>query len=66
MSKDPREIVQELVQMIGKRKAERLLISENISPSVANKLARNAYPSEIGELVAAAILRAKEAALRAS
>lgn len=66
MNKDPREIVQEIIKMVGKRKAERLLIHEKISPSVASKLARGAYPSEIGELVADAILRAKEAAAKAS
>lgn len=62
MSKDPKQLVQEMVRRLGKREAERLLINARVSSSVAGKLIRGTYPSEVGELVAAAIEKAHAAA----
>ncbi len=66
MSKDPKKIVEELVEMLGKPRAERLLIEADVSPSLAGKLVRGTYPSQIGILVGAAIAKAREAAAKAS
>lgn len=66
MSKDPKRVVEEMVQLIGQRRAERLLIAQEISPSLAGKLARGTYESEVGPLIAAAIERARTAASQAS
>ena len=62
MVKDPKKVVQEIVQLVGKPKAERLLIAEKASPSSAGKLVRGKYESAIGELLAEAIDRARIAA----
>lgn len=66
MSKDPKRVVQEIVDLVGKRRAERILINADVSPSVAGKLVRGKYDSEIGVLVAAAIDKARAAATKAS
>lgn len=66
MSKDPKTVVQEIVQLVGQRRAERFLIAEEISPSLAGKLARGNYESEVTLLTAAAIERARVAAAQAS
>lgn len=62
MHKDPKQTVMEIVQMVGRPEAERLLISEKLSPSLATKLVRGLYESQVRALVADAIERAKEAA----
>lgn len=62
MSKDPKKTVKEIIQLVGKPKAEKLLIGADVSPSTAGKLVRGTYESEVGALVAAAIERAREAA----
>jgi hypothetical protein len=62
MSKDPKKVVQELVRLVGKPRAERLLIEADVSPSTAGKLVRGTYASEVGLLIASAIEKAKEAA----
>jgi hypothetical protein len=66
MDRDPKKVVKEIVQLVGKRKAERLLIGENVSPSTAGKLTRGKYESAVGDLIATAIAnaRAKAAALK--
>ncbi len=66
MNKDPKKIVEELVEMLGKQRAERLLIEADISPSTAGKLVRGKYPSQIRFLMGAAIAKAREAAAEAS
>lgn len=66
MSKDPKDVVQEIVQLVGKPKAERLLIIADVSPSTAARLVRGTYESEVGTLVAAAIEKARAAAVQAS
>jgi len=63
MIKDPKAVVREIIQLVGKPEAERLLIDAGVSPSLAAKLKRGKYRSEIGRLVAEAIARAKEKAL---
>lgn len=62
MSKDPKEIVSEIVKLVGKSRAEKLLIRADASPSVAGKLTRGTYESEVGDLLAGAIRRAREMA----
>lgn len=49
MSKDPKELVQEMVRILGKRKTERLLVMAKMSSSVAGKLIRGTYESTLGE-----------------
>ncbi len=66
MSKDPKTVVQDIIRLVGKRKAERLLIGAKVSPSVAGKLVRGKYESEVGELIAAAIETARAVAAQAS
>jgi hypothetical protein len=62
MSKDPKEIVREMVGLVGKIRTERLLIKADVAPSTAGKLARGKYESEVGEMVAAKIASARAAA----
>jgi hypothetical protein len=59
---DLKQIVLEMASRVGKLKAHELLLSEKVAPSTATKLLRGSYPSEIGELLGAAILRADEKA----
>jgi hypothetical protein len=62
MLKDPKETVQEMVSLVGKRETRRLLTIAGVSTSVADKLSRNKYEPEIGPLIGAAIARARKAA----
>lgn len=62
MSKDPKKVVEEIVSMVGKPKAERLLIAEEVSPSMATKLVGGKYRWDVSPLYAAAIERARRAA----
>lgn len=62
MPKDPKDIVKEIVKLVGPRKAERFLIIAEASPSTAGKLVRGTYDREIGDLLAGAIRRARELA----
>lgn len=66
MSIDPKKQVQEIVEAVGKRKAERLLVTAGVSSSMAGKLIRGKYESEIGEWIAERIAVARAAAPRAS
>lgn len=66
MSKDPKDLVKEIVSKVGKPKAERILIACDVSPSTAGKLVRGTYASEVGALVAAAIAKAMSVADKAS
>ncbi len=63
MMKDPKKAACELAARVGKHEAQRLLMSEGVSSSLAQKLVGNRYQAEnIGQLVRQAILRALEAA----
>lgn len=62
MSKDPKDVIKEIVQLIGKVRAERLLIVNDVAPSTACKLVRGAYASAVGELLAEKIKRTRKAA----
>ena len=62
MRKDPKAVVKEIVNKVGKPRAEKLLIAHEISPSTAGKLVRGKYKSVIGVFVAAAIEKTLEAA----
>jgi len=53
--KDFRKTAKDLVRAVGKKEAVRLMVMAGASPSVADKLARNVYPSEIGLLLGRAI-----------
>jgi hypothetical protein len=64
MSKDPKGIVKEIIKLMGEPEAERLLIEAGLSPSLAAKLKRGKYKSEVGRLAADAIARAKAKAVR--
>lgn len=55
---DLKQQVQEWASRVGKPKARELLRQEKISPSMAVKLVRGCYPSDVGQLAGAAILRA--------
>lgn len=55
-------MVQEMIDLVGKPKTERLLIEADISPSMAGKLRRGNYDYEIGPIYRAAIGRALNAA----
>lgn len=55
---DYKAAVKELVNQVGKLEAQKLLIAAGVSPSAAYKLTNNNYPSEIGGLLGAAIMRA--------
>lgn len=62
MSKDPKEVVREIIGLVGKTRTERLLIVNEVAPSTAGKLVRGKYESAVGELLAEKIERAREAA----
>lgn len=66
MTKDPKIVVKEIVQLVGKRRAEKLLVQADVSTSMAGKLVRDKYDSEIGVHIAAAIEKARTAALAAA
>lgn len=55
-------MVQEIIGLVGKTRTERLLIINDVAPSTAGKLVRGKYESQIGELLAEKIERAREAA----
>ena len=62
MSKDPNDAIKEMLSMVERPEAERLLIAEKISPSMAYKLVRGTYRSKPGAFYLAAIERARLAA----
>jgi hypothetical protein len=64
MTKDPKKVVMEIAQQVGKHGARKLLVDEGVSTSTADKLVTNRYPNEVGQLVKQAILRAYEVAKR--
>ena len=64
MIKDPRKLVVELAQKVGKHDAQRLLVDEGVSTSTAQKLVGARYHSEVKELTRQAIMRAFDAARR--
>ncbi len=55
---DPKAAVKELVNQVGKLEAQRMLIAANVSPSASYKLTNSNYPSVVGALMGAAIMRA--------
>lgn len=61
MVKDPKKLIKQLTSQVGKPEAKRLLISEGISISTADKLVREVYKNEVGLLIRAAVLRAVKA-----
>lgn len=61
MVKDPKKLVMEIANRVGKHGARKLLVDEGVSTSTADKLVCNRYDSEVKELVRQAILRAYEA-----
>lgn len=61
MAKDPKKIVQEIANQVGKHEARKRLVDEGVSTSTADKLVRDRYPSEIGQLLLQAILKARAA-----
>lgn len=63
MAKDPKDMVQEIIQLVGKQRARKLLILEDASTSTAIKLVEGTYPYTPGALIAAAIKRAREKAI---
>ncbi len=62
MSKDPKDVIKEMLKLVDRPEAERLLIAQKISPSMAYKLVRGAYVSKPGAFYMAAIERARLAA----
>lgn len=62
MVKDPKKLVTEIANRVGKHGARRLLVDEGVSTSTADKLVGNRYVSEVKELVRNAILKAYEKA----
>ncbi len=62
MIKDPKKLIKELASQVGRPEAKRLLVTEGISVSVADKLVRDVYKSDVGLLVQDAISRAIKAA----
>lgn len=64
MVKDPKDLVREITDMVGKPEAKRLLVSEGISTSLSEQLVRQVYQSSVKLLVQRAIERAFEAAKR--
>lgn len=64
MDRDPKEIVRQLALQVGKHEARRRLVDEGISTSTADKLVGERYPSEIGQLLLQAILKARMAIKR--
>lgn len=61
-NRDPKELVQELAESLGKNEAKKFLVAEGISTSTADKLVGNRYASEVRGLVQQAIIRACESA----
>lgn len=61
MIKDPKKLVMEIADRVGKHGARKLLVDEGVSTSTADKLVGDRYESEVKELVRNAILRAYEA-----
>lgn len=56
--------VSEIIRLVGKSEAERLLIAAEVSPSTAGKLVRGTYLSEVGRFIAGAIEKAREDAVK--
>lgn len=61
MVKDPKKLIKELSAQVGRPEAKRLLVSEGISISTADKLVRDVYKNDVGLLIQDAIRRAIEA-----
>lgn len=59
--KNLKQIVKDMAQRVGTLQAHGFLIGEKVSPSTATKLIKGTYPSQVGELLGAAILRADRA-----
>lgn len=64
MNKDPKKVVMEIANHVGKHDARKLLVDEGISTSTADKLVANRYKNEVGQLIKQAILRAYEVSKR--
>jgi hypothetical protein len=61
-SEDLKKKAEEFAAKVGKPKARKALVLEGVSPHTADKIISGRYPSEIGELLGAAIERAIKAA----
>lgn len=61
MVKDPKKLIIEIANHVGKHEARRLLVDEGVSTSTADKLVTNRYKNEVGQLIRQAILKAYEA-----
>lgn len=57
LSKDLKKMAEEFAKRVGKPRARKLLVLEGVSPHTADKIISGRYPSEIGELLGAAIER---------
>jgi hypothetical protein len=55
---DIKNLVREIAKLVGTPEAKRLLVTEGISISVADKLVGNRYDSEVGLLIGQAVGRA--------
>lgn len=55
--KDLKRMAEEFANKVGKPEARKLLVLEGISPHTADKIISGRYPSEIGDLLGAAIKR---------
>jgi hypothetical protein len=62
MLNGPKKQVSEMIELVGKSEAERLLILAKVSPSMAGKLIRGTYKSVIGRPIAACIENAHKQA----
>ncbi len=61
---DFKQIAFEMGQRVGTVEAHNMLTAQKVSPSTATKLLSGKYPSEVGPLVGAAIVRADRASKR--
>ncbi len=66
MNMNPKDIVRELVDRVGKREARRLLVISMVAPDTAAKLVNGRYQSEVGDLLGGAIGRANESSKQAA
>lgn len=60
MIRDPKEVLKEVVERVGKRAARELLLNLKVNPSTAEKLVGERYEWDIGFLLLQKIYRAHE------
>lgn len=61
---DPKDLVKEIIARVGKHGALRLLINQGVGTSTAEKLVRNRYSSEMGQLLRQAVEQAYRESMR--